>query len=495
MADDVNGCCYKCLTIISYIISFAFLIASIIFNILCFKSNPFNDELYEEKILNWKKIPIVSISINDNILYKFNRKIKKSDLGDIAKMFKIERMDKKFDYQYLLKEDVGDKEFHPCGTDKLNNYLFLPKDIDCPINGIEITNSSIPSKNEYDYTTVKIYDNLYLHYTNNNIDGRIINDFFLYCYEEYIYSIIGYNEFRVDSTQLPLLELNQELSFLIDFYKGYNCKYSVGYEKRDLSKFKYFINGKYYRKLINFISLIILIVVFIFLIFTFISDKFEGLHLLNLFLLLIDIYIEIILNYYVYNNEIAIVADLFLDSKEYNLKQLSLVIVFTILYQISNTFHYPLSNYYYYLIYPFRYGFTCELFNKCQKSQKEKNLLIINKIDNELNNLNNKLSEINKEKVKLSEYNFKILSVIEKKRDFLLKLKESLISEIEVNICLEENFYVKFENELDDLKKNKKNEIDILNNLQKEIDETENKIKYFQMKKFNEQILNKPIIY
>lgn len=130
MADDVNGCCYKCLTIISYIISFAFLIASIIFNILCFKSNPFNDELYEEKILNWKKIPIVSISINDNILYKFNRKIKKSDLGDIAKMFKIERMDKKFDYQYLLKEDVGDKEFHPCGTDKLNNYLFLPKDID-----------------------------------------------------------------------------------------------------------------------------------------------------------------------------------------------------------------------------------------------------------------------------------------------------------------------------------------------------------------------------
>ena len=178
--SDNNGCCYKCLMVVSYVISIPLLITSIIFNILCFKNNPFANELYEERINNWKKLPIKSITINDNILYKLNRKIQKKDINDISNMFIIERMDSKYDYQYLLKEEVGDKNYHPCGIDQQNNYLFLPKDIEYPINELEVTCSSNPSNNKYDYTNVKIYDNLYLHYTNNNINGRIINNFFLH---------------------------------------------------------------------------------------------------------------------------------------------------------------------------------------------------------------------------------------------------------------------------------------------------------------------------
>lgn len=64
-------------------------------------------------------------------------------------MFIFERMENKYNYEYLLREDISDKNFHPCGKDESYNDLFLPKDVECPINDIKITtfNQSINSVN------------------------------------------------------------------------------------------------------------------------------------------------------------------------------------------------------------------------------------------------------------------------------------------------------------------------------------------------------------
>ena len=486
-------------TFLILIITFGALITAIVFNIINLKNNPFNDEPYKIIINNWKKVPITSISINDSFLHSLNRKVNKEDLNDLSNMFIIKRMTKKFDYEYLLKEDIGDKNFHPCGTDEGNNHLFLPKNIECPINEIEITQSSSPSKSEFNYITVKIYDNLFLHYTNNNIDGKIVNDFYLDLLFSYSSSYDTNYEFRFSSEELPLLNSGQYLSVFIDFYKSYSFNYDVGYEKRDLTRFHFIINGKFYQYLLNSISLIILIIIFINIILTLISENLVGFIFINFTLLYIDICIEVFLNYYVFNDEKDIFVYLNDMGKNQNLKikynfiQLCIIISFAFFYQISNSSLFPLSNYYYYLVYPCRYGFTCKIFDRCKKSQKEKHIIIINNIDNELKDLNHKLKEYNEEKLKMKDENKNILTELHEKYKELNKLKEK--SKMEINFHFEENFIIKFKNEIEDLEKNKKNEVDELKKLNKEIDDTEKKINFYKMKNFNDQILNKPIIY
>ena len=85
--------------------------------------------------------------------------------------FYVERY-KNLKYKDLIDNKKGNKKF--CGYDNKKNKLYFENE--CPINYIEITNNKSPSKN-LNFTTIKLNDLKYLHYTNEYYEGNIIIDF------------------------------------------------------------------------------------------------------------------------------------------------------------------------------------------------------------------------------------------------------------------------------------------------------------------------------
>ena len=239
-----NSCSFcVCISWIIFLLFIIFYCLCIIFNFLCFIYDPFDNDIYNELISNWKKTPIMSISIDRNYLYSLNRKIDENDSENILKMFILERMDDKYNYKYLLNEDMGNKDFHQCGIDLSGNYLYLPNEVECPINEIEISTSQYPDDILYNYKTIKIYDNLYLHYTNYIIDGLILNDINI-TISDWISPSPNSVEFSLDENTFPLLEREKKFGFFLSHYTGYPAFYDPAKEKRDLNYFKYVYKAK-----------------------------------------------------------------------------------------------------------------------------------------------------------------------------------------------------------------------------------------------------------
>ena len=166
----------KCIKICNFILCILSIIAFLFFNALSFRFKPYNDPNYKELKKNWESSPTKSISLKNefsNGQISTTNEYKKDYL---LKIFDLKYMDDSYDYEYLLKEDLSDKDYHPCGIDSLGNSLYLPKDKECPINEIEISNSPISSF-ENDYSTISLFDNFYLHYSNNNPWGYLITGF------------------------------------------------------------------------------------------------------------------------------------------------------------------------------------------------------------------------------------------------------------------------------------------------------------------------------
>ena len=84
------------------------------------------------------------------------KKLSQNDEEQLSKMFELKYMDESYDYKYLLIKNTSDKNYHLCGTDSRDNGLYLPNGIECPINEIEVTKNSNPSKDYYEYTSIKI---------------------------------------------------------------------------------------------------------------------------------------------------------------------------------------------------------------------------------------------------------------------------------------------------------------------------------------------------
>ena len=211
-------------------------------------------------------------------------------------MFVFERMDAKYNYKYLLTEEMGNKDYHPCRTDLFGNYLFLPNKVECPINDIEINTSEFPNDIINIYKTIKIYDNLFLYQTNNNIDGLILNDINIII-STYIQSDKFTEKNILIENIFPLLDNKTEFGFILTYYEGYEVIYDNVTEKRNLTDFKYKFNAKSYRILINIMSLLLLVIIAICYILIIISRKFIGLHLLILFLIIIDFLIKYIVHF------------------------------------------------------------------------------------------------------------------------------------------------------------------------------------------------------
>ena len=117
---------------------------------------------YNHTISNWKMAPLKSIQLKNRISNDENLKQQSEDY------FEIERIK---DYNYINTFLNRGKK---CGKDNDGNYLFFPEGIDCPINGLFISNSSQVNSN---YTQIELIKNrYYLYYTNQNTEGKILID-------------------------------------------------------------------------------------------------------------------------------------------------------------------------------------------------------------------------------------------------------------------------------------------------------------------------------
>ena len=114
---------------------------------------------------NWESNSIKSIIIkNQNMDFYSGLYTWKNNI-----IFQFEKT--KYNYYDNIKEE---KESKICGKDYQGNNLNFPKDEECPINDIFITNEIITNSN---YKKIELgYDNNYLYYTNKKTDGKILTN-------------------------------------------------------------------------------------------------------------------------------------------------------------------------------------------------------------------------------------------------------------------------------------------------------------------------------
>ena len=146
----------------SMIFIFILLFTGMIYLIkLILNSNKINYRLDNIKN-NWGKNPIKSIILDENNSPEINWK-------NNALIY--ERLSE-FNYKNIFYE-YKFKDSKICGKDSYDNDLYFPKDVECPINDIIITEKeNFDTKGEYSKLILK--NNYFLYYTNKKIDGKII---------------------------------------------------------------------------------------------------------------------------------------------------------------------------------------------------------------------------------------------------------------------------------------------------------------------------------
>ena len=372
--------CYNGVKYISIIISIIFIILCIVYNSLAFTYKPYNNEEYIKIMNNWKLTPIASVSINTGILNDIiNNKIDFSS-SDAKEILILNRLKSKYDFEYLFLNN--DTEHHPCGTDWGNDYLYLPNDMECPINYIKLSSSEFPVDNKNNYTIIKIHNNLYLHYSNNFIDNPLINDASL--------KIFDYNEL---SDKLDITLTTEDYYSL---YGGYNEKY-------------YYIVIFHYKEIriaINTITFIFLVIIIVNFIITLKNKDLYFLHLLNILILVTEIILEVIVHIYLdgsefFDNE---TNETELEKKaEYNNYLFKFFCVLAADYLVLVSIVHTEANFYYYLIYPFRIGYDWMILKK--NEEDEKNLdEEIDRLNQIIEKYNNKINELEKNRAEIDNH-------------------------------------------------------------------------------------------
>ena len=150
-------------------------------SIMFLKKKIFDDNNLKDLALNWKSNPIQDINIENN-----SNTDKLESIGNFKGITnQINEQEiyiwegKQFSFTYYdiqYKDLFNNKNTKVCGIDSLNNKLYFPLNIKCPINYIEITNNPIPSISNLSFKTLQISNSKYLHYTNEYIEGRILTD-------------------------------------------------------------------------------------------------------------------------------------------------------------------------------------------------------------------------------------------------------------------------------------------------------------------------------
>ena len=173
---------------------------SILTKIISYSFTYLNNNIIKDLEENWNLNPIFNInfsSIQNNLFKKpkknfdflgafkkINKNLIKSNLipnkyltNNLyfnkweTKNFILNRT-KNYEYKKLFINKKNVTKI--CGTDNNGNNLYFPINENCPINFIEITNEKKPSLNFSYYETIYLNNNKYLHYSNQNIKGKIV---------------------------------------------------------------------------------------------------------------------------------------------------------------------------------------------------------------------------------------------------------------------------------------------------------------------------------
>ena len=483
-------CCCKKYYIIANLTPFY--IVTIIIFLLSFFDSQLDKEKYDALKKNWEKSPIISISLDQNYVNNLKGKIYQNNVTALNKALTIKRLDKKYNYEYLLREDMNEPGFHPCGKDWEGNYLFLPNDIECPINEIEISSSSDPKSVKKgntiycNYKTVQIYKGIYLHYSNENINSTILTDIYFKIDDSYSNYSEPYRQIFFKSRE------NNFLYLIMENYFGFHFDNPIIDGKRDLIDFKNFLH--YGNKLyLNITSLIVLILSLVTLIIDNCSEEREIpiFRMLTIFFLYALLVIQIIIyKYYIeietLDNVLTKFFDFYSGYFNYNSLVLILIAIITGIYLcMANRKGENENNYY--LVYCFRYI----LFNKCclccEERNRAKNNRIIRELEDKVKNLDDKISECDKEKRKLIDKNEKILKEIVNKSKILNNMKDEENSFWKMNEE-EEN---KFEKKFKQLKNDNELNIRKFKNLKNQIKRFEKEINYYKMVEFKQELNNK----
>ena len=160
-----------------------YLIFNLIINGIQLTNGKLDKGRFEDFYNTFTKTPIIDLQSSYNEENELG-KIKYSD--DIksepyetklyyweGQTFEITRAPDEYTYSYMLKYENDKKK---CGVDLVGNPLYLPNNIKCPINYIEITNNNLPPNNEKIFTTISLGSNKYLHYSNEYTDNQMIYD-------------------------------------------------------------------------------------------------------------------------------------------------------------------------------------------------------------------------------------------------------------------------------------------------------------------------------
>ena len=171
------------------------LVAIIIISLYLFiftSINLFRSEYYDPPFnyltKNWKNSPIKEIELlkdyettnyneydNQNILAYFNSDSLKKDLNVFqGNYFKI-KLESSFQYSNFVGFFHKKKEHKICGKDTQGNFLYFPKDKECPLNLILIANNNTFCNNlSINCKYQKLNNVSYLVTSNENVDGEII---------------------------------------------------------------------------------------------------------------------------------------------------------------------------------------------------------------------------------------------------------------------------------------------------------------------------------
>lgn len=473
-----------------------FYIIAIVLNFLSIFRSPYNIEECANLKENWEKQPIISISF-DQKYFNLNGKINKNNLKDLYKAFIAERLDKKYNYKYLLREDVNEPGFHPCGKDTERNYLFLPNEVECPINELIISFSSNPEifkdeNNYYHYKSAKFYDGIYLHYTNENINSTILIDIDFQLVET---TYERYQHFR------QIIEESYALNFAKKYYIGFILKPMID-GKRDLTDFKAFLNYDK-KKYLNIASLILLFLSLISVILDILGEGYLPIfQIITTISLYIQIVIQVIIYIYYgeieqldeilkkyYYNHYSFYHKIVTKYLKYNTVVLSFVVIITGYYLPFTSHRKNDKNYYYYLVYCFRNinFYECNSFCKERvEKNKVRNNRIISELEDDIDELDDKISECDREKRYLIDENEEILKEIVNKSNILNNMKDEENSFW--NMKEEE---IKFEKHFQKLIKDNELNIKKFENLKNQIKNIEKEINYYKMIEFKQELNNK----
>jgi len=119
-------------------------------------------------------------------------------------------------FGYNKKYKKNSDNYKVCGQDSQNNILYFPRNEDCPINFIRISEDNNICENlKINCKYQKLKNNKYLVTSNENIDGQIIT------------------QLRINYNNKICADSSVDLTFndLLEDYKNYECKEEYGYDK------------------------------------------------------------------------------------------------------------------------------------------------------------------------------------------------------------------------------------------------------------------------